>query len=330
MSDSPGPSGHASVKTTTKQSAQDRRRETSRDERFKKTLSAKEKAIDAARKIEPSGSASNATDDQDEFPPQQSNVTFNMYDDNLLYVISLIKPYNTIELQIPIEIHLADFEPFLTDMYNFYTRITVGVAAVHYARLSLADFLRVCKMLIKGRADVCAKRIALRNEAFMVRLTTSMNLPRPLAEIINGIGAFGHYQQSVLVYPTVTEVAADNNERLANTPAQTLRQFTAFCDNLAQQNVTSLAPVSAIADGTAWWSINVLNDNQVRVDGLTDNVTCEIHVTDSTPVDKYLAVLVQAGVRAYPGQLVIPLFRSERIANARQLRHDFYTVKRVN
>lgn len=330
MSASPSrPAARSGLKSTSHAQTPAQRAEAQRNEAFRRLLSSRNQAVDSQRQLDDDHNDSNLQlEELYQHERDREHTSMNSYENNLEYVLHLIRPLNTIEIQVPIVINLRDFEPFLREMYQYYIRFIIGSGALHYGRLTEANFIRVCKMMIKGRADLCAKRIALRSEPFMVRLTTSMTIPRPLAEVINGIGAFGHYQQTMLVYPVVNEGQVESNDRLANTSANVLRQFTAFCDAIHRQGITTLSPVSGIADGTAWWSINLLTDERQRATGYSDNVTCEIHTLGVTPVDRYISVIVQSGIMEYPELLSVPLFTSERIANARQLRPDFFNMKR--
>lgn len=228
-----------------------------------------------------------------------------------------------------IDINLAHYDPVLTAMYNAFLH-TGYAAASAFIPITLANFIRVARLCLKARIDFVFMRQTGAKALDRVNLNQAPEMPRCLAELVNGIGFISAWQSFQEVCPHAQQEEEDLNARAARTPANIVAQFTLFVKNLAMKGLTTLVPLSRTEDGTRYWLMQVRDVVILQpqtANGHAEIVNCRTQLSDTTPADIMLAAIAQNGFDGVIPSLNFFVYESDAITGIAAIRTKFFLTK---
>lgn len=235
-------------------------------------------------------------------------------------------------LRVPltvIDVNLALFDPVLTAMYDAFKH-TCYASASQFIPITLANFIRVCRLCIKARIDFVYMRQTGARAHDRVNINQAPDMPRCLAEMVNGIGFLTAWNGFSEICPHAIQEVEELNDRAARTPANIVGQFTLFVKNIAKKGFTTLTPLSRTEDGTRYWVMQArdLVVAQPRTaEGNAEIVNCRTQIDSSTPGDIMLAAIVQNGFDGNIAPMNFFVYESDPITGIQAIRTKFFLSK---
>jgi len=198
-----------------------------------------------------------------------------------------------------IEVLSNDMAPYFATLYYSLLgiRFPSGAPIQQLNVITEAQFILVCRYFVKARCDAVFGKVSGRRTQTRIPVASVFQLPKALADIINGIGTIIVNDGGLNVCP---QPEADNDpdpqQRLSALVNHNI--LTAFenlvlaCRNIGGIHVST---VSQADEGTAWWLLSArqTTNHTVVCNGLQDNVTVLGVFKEWTPSDAAICAIVQ-------------------------------------
>lgn len=228
-----------------------------------------------------------------------------------------------------ININLANYNPVFTEMYEAFLH-TCYASQAAFMPITLNNFIRVCRLCLKARIDFIYMRQTGARALDRVNLNQAPEMPRCLAEIVNGIGFVSVIDQYIDICPHAQQEIEPVNERAGRTPHEIVGQFSLLAKNIALKGFTTLVPLSRTEDGTRYWLMQVRDivvPQPRTAAGYAEIVNCKIQIDNSTPADVMLAAIVQNGFDGVIPPLNFFIYDSDPVTGVASIRTKFFLTK---
>lgn len=230
---------------------------------------------------------------------------------------------------IILNIDLEAYDPVFTSMYNAFHR-TCYAAASTFMPITLANFIRVARLCLKARIDFVYMRLTGARALDRVNQNQAPEMPRCLAEIVNGIGFVSAWNTYATICPHAQQEREEANMRANRTPALVVGQFNLLVTNLVKKGYTTRVPLSRTEDGTRYYLMQVRDivvAQPATAQGNAEIVNCRTQIDNTTPADITLAAIVQNGFDGQIPNLGFTVYESDPIAGVSAIRSKFYVSR---
>lgn len=228
-----------------------------------------------------------------------------------------------------VDINLGHYDPVLNAMYNTFYH-TCYASSASFMPITRAQFLRVSKLCLKARLDFVYMRSIGPVPQDRVNINQAPDMPKCLAEIVNGIGLVAAWDTNLIVSPRSMVEVVDANERVHRTPANVINNFRLLVQNLVRKGFTSSVPISRADEGTCYWLLQA-RDQRIEpvatARGDAQVVTCRSQIDTTTPADIMLSAIVQNGFDGNIPPFNFYLYESDQISGIPTLRTSFFLSK---
>lgn len=161
--------------------------------------------------------------------------------------------------------------------------------------ITMANFVLVCRYLTKARIDHVYETVSGRRANNRIPIPREYEIPKCLADVINGIGAITISSGAFMVIPQSEAHPADNAVALGTVVTHAmLSLFSRLVKACTARNLIRGAFVSSVPEGTAWWILSARQPgNIVNIANDIDSVTIVATFKEWSPSDGIFCSLVQ-------------------------------------
>lgn len=157
------------------------------------------------------------------------------------------------------------------------------------------SFILVCRYLTKVRIDHVYATVSGRRAGARIPIPREFELPKCLADVINGIGAITISSGAFLVIPQAEAPPGDAALALGTVVTHAmLTLFSRLVKAATARNLIRSTYISSVPEGTAWWLLSArVPANIAAIANNADSVAVVGTFKEWTPSDGIICALVQ-------------------------------------
>lgn len=157
------------------------------------------------------------------------------------------------------------------------------------------NFILVCRYLTKARIDHVYATVSGRRANNRIPIPREYEIPKCLADVINGIGAITISSGAFMVIPQSEAHPADNAVALGTVVTHVmLSLFSRLVKACTARNLIRGSFISSVPEGTAWWILSArLPGNIADIANNLDSVTVMATFKEWSPADGIFCAIVQ-------------------------------------
>lgn len=161
--------------------------------------------------------------------------------------------------------------------------------------ITRADFILVCRYLTKARIDHVYATVSGRRARARIPIPREFEIPKCLADVINGIGAITISAGAFLVIPQAEAPPADAALALGTVVTHAmLTLFSRLVKAATARNLIRSTYISSVPEGTAWWLLSArVPANIAAIANNADSNAIVGTFKEWTPADGIICALVQ-------------------------------------
>lgn len=231
-----------------------------------------------------------------------------------------------IQEMVYVDVHLDGYSPFWRSIYrSMARRLYMTSADFGIVPITEADFLRVCRYLLRARIDEVFARGSGSRPRTRAPLVGDIQVPRSVAEPINNVGMYVSHVGTVIVLPRNAPVSEDAAAAMRETSidAITLSHFNLFVRQLQETVPMNTDSISRVVDGTGYWLMSVHALDGTPATGSTHTVVARSRFHNFTPADAMLASLVQRGFDGNYSGWMAPAFQFDAVRDVPAIRAEY-------
>lgn len=226
-----------------------------------------------------------------------------------------------------ITVRTANLESYFGSLWHSLTTGLYPDSSFKPANIiSEDDFKIVCRYFTKSRVDTVYANASGRRPADRIPVSRDFQLPKALADLINGIGTITIAGGLVTVIPGPEPAPEDASLKLSHLASfSKLKKFTTLITSCTSRGLIRSGYLSSTTEGTAWWLLTAK-----QADGITAtteehvNTSVYAHFKEFTPHDVYQAAIAINGFDGViPPYLPKPMLTSDVIRNLPGIRQIY-------
>nr|QIJ56919.1 hypothetical protein [Scaphoideus titanus-associated partiti-like virus 1] len=188
------------------------------------------------------------------------------------------------------------------------------------------NFILVCRYLTKARIDHVYATCSGRRATGRIPIPREYEIPKCLADVINGIGAITILSGSFMVIPQSETAPPDPTQALgAVVTFDMLSAFSRLVKAGTSRNLIRGAFISSVPEGTAWWLLSARAPaNLATIANNVDAATVIAVFKEWTPADGILCALVQRqNDGLFADEVELPMWSFDTVRGISGLRNTF-------
>lgn len=157
------------------------------------------------------------------------------------------------------------------------------------------NFILVCHYLTKARIDHDYATVSGRRAGARIPIPREYEVPKCLADIINGIGAVTISSGAFMVFPQSEAAPADHAVALGTIVTHAmLNLFSRLVKACTARNLIRAGFISSVPEGTAWWILSARQPaNIAAIANDADIVVVVATFKEWSPADEIFCSIVQ-------------------------------------
>lgn len=161
--------------------------------------------------------------------------------------------------------------------------------------ITRGNFVLVCRYLMKARIDHVYATVSGRRANARIPIPREYEVPKCLADVINGVGAVTISSGVFMVIPQSEAAPADNAVTLGTAVTHAmLNLFSRLVKASTARNLIRGAFISSVPEGTAWWILSARQPaNIVEIANDIDSVVVVATFKEWSPADGIFCSIVQ-------------------------------------